>query len=92
MSRSMTAPVATAGPGGTVASRTIALHIVGNATELLLRVVEWRLQQRTIKALQCLDDRTLKDIGLDRSEILSVVAGTGRDRRRSLPGRRPERS
>lgn len=46
-------------------------------------VVQWfrmlREQQRNIAALHALDDRLLKDIGIDRSEITSAVRG-GRHR------------
>jgi uncharacterized protein YjiS (DUF1127 family) len=45
----------------------------------------WRRNQDDIAALQALDARMLKDIGISRSEITSVVTGRERDasRRRS---------
>lgn len=40
-----------------------------------------RAQRATVLMLQSLDGRTLKDIGVDRSEIKSVVYGRPDDRR-----------
>lgn len=45
-----------------------------------------RAERATLFMLQSLDDRTLKDIGIDRSEIGSVVYGA-RDRRLCVCGR-----
>lgn len=46
---------------------------------------EAREQRRAVSDLQHLDSRTLKDIGINRSEIYSIVHGDpkGRARRRS---------
>jgi uncharacterized protein YjiS (DUF1127 family) len=51
----------------------------------------WRQRQRAIRDLQVLDDRTLKDIGVSRGEIGSVVGDlmAGRPRRGAARPIRP---
>ncbi len=55
-------------------------------TSLLNAFIRRREEQRAIRHLQALDDHLLRDIGIHRSEIASVVSGRERDltRRRNL--------
>ncbi|MCB1518946.1 MAG: DUF1127 domain-containing protein [Hyphomicrobiaceae bacterium] len=41
----------------------------------------WRLRRETMRTLERLSDRTLKDIGIDRSQIESVAREQGSCRR-----------
>jgi len=45
--------------------------------------ITWQAKRATIAVLHELDERTLKDIGLDRSEIESVVLGATGERLRT---------
>jgi uncharacterized protein YjiS (DUF1127 family) len=70
-------------PSGAPVART-----VGPFARLVRAVLRWRRRQREIAELARLDDATLADIGLHRSEIRSVVLdgdapGRPRERRRT---------
>src|SRR5918992_946015 len=71
-----------------------ASWVAGRVTERF--ALWWRnrrtrnLQCDTIALMRALDDRTLKDIGIDRSEIESVVYDTSGERHRGMTnGREP---
>ena len=61
---------------------TLAMKAGGIARRAWQAYWDWRARQATVEILRALDNRTLHDIGLSRSEIESVV----RDARN---GRRP---
>ena len=55
---------------------------------LLQRYREHRGRRRAIAELRSVDPRTLKDIGIDRTEFTSIVYGDPRGRRRRYAGNR----
>ena len=60
-------------------------------------VADWRRRQRAYRELAALDDRSLADIGIHRSQIPAIVAGfhrpEGRDHRPvSEPALSPRRA
>lgn len=68
----------------------------GALRALLARKRRRRLRRRGIAALSALDDLTLRDIGIGRGEIRSVIAGlldpaTDDRRNRGLARSRPDR-
>ena len=74
------------------AGRRLA-RLAGGAGSLIARLWRaywgWRVKRTTVLLLRSLDRRTLRDIGIDRSEIESVVCDAGRDRRRRHDASRP---
>lgn len=53
--------------------------IMARFAKLLRRFALWRARRTTMQALSSLDDHTLKDIGLHRSQITAVVQELGRE-------------
>jgi uncharacterized protein YjiS (DUF1127 family) len=57
------------------------LHFIGNLGHLLATALAgWRRRQRAYAELFSLDDRSLADIGITRSEIRYVLANTAEQR------------
>ncbi len=59
-------------------------RIATATTAVAMAVWSWYRRWKTIRELSALDDRTLKDIGVDRTEIGSIAAGCNKDRTRLL--------
>src|SRR5262245_60984724 len=76
---------ALAAPSG-AARRSWASQLGATLQRWLVAYMTWRLEREAIAQLGSLSDRTLKDMGLTRSEIARVVRGDEermpRDRRR----------
>jgi uncharacterized protein YjiS (DUF1127 family) len=71
------------GPAPTPHQQTVARFLKREWTAYLTH----RAQRATVRILHDLDDVTLRDIGLSRSEVDSVVYGTPGDRRVNYNGR-----
>ena len=61
---------------------TLASRIARAARRAWHTYWDWRARQATVEILRALDNRTLHDIGLSRSEIELVVRDARRERRR----------
>ena len=58
-------------------SGVVARMVAVAVREWWTAYVAWLERRRAVRALGALDDRSLKDVGLHRSEIESVVLGRG---------------
>jgi uncharacterized protein YjiS (DUF1127 family) len=61
----------------------LAARSIGTLHRLWRGYWNWRARQATVEILRSLDDRTLKDIGMNRLEIESFVHGTPGERMRA---------
>jgi uncharacterized protein YjiS (DUF1127 family) len=59
-----------------------AARTAGLFRNIALRFMDWQERRATREMLRTLDGRTLKDIGVDRNEIESLIYGERNDRRR----------
>lgn len=67
----------------------LAVRMFIRLRDALVQIGMTIAEQRAISELQKLDDRMLRDIGMSRSDIPSVVRGIGKDytRRHTMPNR-----
>jgi len=56
--------------------------LMATIKRLLRRYLENRNRRRSLAQLKSVDPRTLRDMGIDRSEVTSIVYGDPRERRR----------
>ena len=80
----------------TQALRAIAAWTVGRTAALVRRLVDsfvtWQVRREAITQLSSLDNRSLRDIGINRSEIESAVRGWDPTRIRESAAYRKPRS
>ena len=66
--------------------RSTGRSFAASATEFAFdaygAVARWSEQRKSVRYLQTLSNHHLKDLGIDRSEIMSVVYGETQDRLR----------
>jgi uncharacterized protein YjiS (DUF1127 family) len=57
------------------AARTLGRALAAAAGRWWTRYICWRERRAAVRELAALDDRTLKDLGIHRSEIENVISG-----------------
>jgi uncharacterized protein YjiS (DUF1127 family) len=67
-------------PASIGARASFATGAAGFLRKAWRRAGQWWHNKRAIAQLEALDDRMLKDIGIERSQIESAVDGTDHDR------------
>jgi uncharacterized protein YjiS (DUF1127 family) len=75
-----TASIALVSGAGTISS--VGRAVVVAARSVVAALDRWQARRQALRQLYLLDRRTLKDIGIDRSELESIAYGEGHGRRR----------
>jgi len=75
-----TASIALVSGAGTISS--VGRALVGVTRSVVAALDRWQARRQALRQLYMLDRRTLKDIGIDRSELQSIAYGGVHGRRR----------
>ncbi len=66
-----------------IVRHSMTTRLAGLARQVLTSLDRWQRRRQALRQLYSVDARTLKDIGMSRAEVTSVVYGGGEGRRRS---------
>lgn len=66
---------------------SVGRAVVVAAKSVVAALDRWQARRQALRQLYMLDRRTLKDIGIDRTELESIVYGEVHGRRRYHAGR-----
>lgn len=65
------------------ARSSFTLHLASLGRRIVRSVDRWQARRQALRQLCSVNVRTLKDIGLDRTDVTSAIRGGGKGRRRS---------